>query len=86
MYSLLIYAIVIALLSAFVILFANKIGLIEYLVNIPNKFISKLVQCNFCMSFWIALFISIIIIVLTKDFKYIFIPIISSPISRLVIW
>lgn len=85
MYNLLIYAIVIALLSAFVILFANKIGLIEYLVNIPNKFISKLGQCNFCMSFWIALFISIIIIVLTKDLKYIFIPIISSPISRLVI-
>lgn len=85
MYNLLVFAIVIALSSAFIILLSHKIGLIEYLVNIPNKFISKLVQCNFCLSFWIALFISIIIIVLTKDLKYIFIPIISSPISRLVI-
>lgn len=82
MLSALIY---IALAAAFNILLIGKLGIRDNIIAKAPKLISQLFDCDFCLSFWTSLIIAIILAIFFNEMSIIFIPIISTPITRILI-
>lgn len=83
----------IALIAAFVVLITSK-TMIRYKVrdlcdenqNVKAfKYISKMLDCDFCFGFWSAFFIAVIMAFMTHDISWLFVPILSAPITRFLI-
>lgn len=75
----------VAMLVTFALLFLRKIGFIERMQVHGNWFISQLFQCSFCLSFWLSFIASVILVFVTNELTYIFIPFFSTPLSRHVL-
>ena len=73
------------LFSAFLILFVSKIGGREYVQMYGNKFLSRLFGCDFCLSFWFNLILSIILYIFVKDATVLLYCFVSTPITRVLI-
>ena len=78
----LIYSVIVAMIAAFMLLLAHKWGIVEYLQVHGNDFISKMAQCDFCMSWWLCVFLTVLVIRYTCDCNMLFIPFIATPIAR----
>lgn len=74
-----------ALASAFAILLIGKLGIRDEIIARAPKLISRLFECDFCLSFWTSLILAIILAVIFKEMSIIFIPILSTPITRILI-
>lgn len=74
-----------AMFATFTLLFLRKIGFVERMQVHGNWFMSQLFQCAFCLSFWLNLVFSIIIVLVTSELTFIFIPFFSTPLSRHVL-
>lgn len=79
------HVIIIALISAFVILFITKVGLRDFVIERSPKLISKMFNCDFCLSFWTNVFMTIIVISYTDFLPFMAIPILATPITRILI-
>lgn len=67
-----------ALLVSFVRTVAEKWGILEWMQShAPSEFLHKLLTCNFCLSFWIGMVISIFLAIFVH-WTFIFLPIFSS--------
>ena len=85
--------ILISLLTAFLILYSNKTGIRykirDYLdLHYNNKFtnlVSRMLDCDFCLSFWLNLIIAIVAAIMLQNPKLFFVPIFSTPITRILI-
>jgi hypothetical protein len=77
--------IAVALISAFAILFIGKIGLRSKIIERAPVLISKLFDCDFCLSFWASAILAIILAIVFSNILLIFIPIFSTPITRVLI-
>jgi hypothetical protein len=73
---------VVALLAAFVILWANKVRLIQWVQVHGNDLFAEMFSCQFCLSFWIAAIISVALSLFFKDYRFLAIPFLSTPITR----
>lgn len=82
MLSALIY---IALAAAFAILLIGKLGVRDEVITRAPMLISQLFDCDFCLSFWTSLILAIILAIFFNEMSIIFIPIISTPITRILI-
>lgn len=82
MLSALIY---IALAAAFVILLIGKLGIRDNIITKAPKLISQLFDCDFCLSFWTSLILAVILAIFFREMNILFIPIISTPITRILI-
>lgn len=76
------YVVIVALLSAFALTLLRKWGIIEWLQVHGNNLISKLANCDFCLSFWSGLIISLLFIVIVGDLELALIPFCSTMITR----
>jgi len=76
---------IIALISSFVVLLFLKSMKKKIEITTKNKIIYDLINCNFCLSFWICLLISIIFCLIYKEFNYIYYAILATPITRYLI-
>ena len=85
MLNLLVYSFLVASLSAFIVIILHKTRIIDGLSKSTNSYLYKLSQCNFCLSFWVSLVISCLVVVYTGNILYMAIPVISSPISRIML-
>ena len=56
----------------------------EIIIKAP-KLISQLFDCDFCLSFWTSLILAIILAIFINEIDIIFISIISTPITRILI-
>lgn len=74
-----------ALASSFVILFISKIGLREAFITTAPKPLSKMFDCDFCLSFWINVALCLFQFCTTGDAYWLIIPIYATPITRLFI-
>ena len=75
-----------ALLAAFVILLLGKLGIRDYIVaKSPVRFISKLFDCDFCLSFWTACLITTIVAICLDDITVMLIPFFSTPLTRFLL-
>lgn len=81
--------VVIALLVAFIVLFTSISGLRDKARDWCDKYnvsiIAKMLNCDFCFSFWVSVIISTIFMTLSKDISYMFIPILSTPLTRFLL-
>ena len=75
----------IALAAAFVILLIGKLGIRDNIIAKAPKLISQLFDCDFCLSFWTALILAVILAIFFREMNILFIPIISTPITRILI-
>lgn len=75
----------IALAAAFAILLIGKLGIRDNIIAKAPKLISQLFDCDFCLSFWTSLILAIILAIFFNEMSIIFIPIISTPITRILI-
>jgi len=66
----------------FLLLLAHKVGLVEYLQVHGDKIISKMAQCDFCMSFWLSVLMMVAVVWITADVRLMIIPLVSTPIAR----
>ena len=82
MLSALIY---IALAAAFVILLIGKSGIRDSIIARAPKLISQLFDCDFCLSFWTSVILAVILAIFFREMNILFIPIISTPITRILI-
>lgn len=75
----------VALIAAFGILFIGKVGLRDKIILRGPKLISKLFECDYCLSFWSSVILAIILALFSNEPIYFIIPILSTPITRLLI-
>lgn len=75
----------VALVSAFIILLIGKLGVRDNIIARAPKLISRLFECDFCLSFWTSLILAIILAIFFREMSALFIPIISTPITRFLL-
>lgn len=79
-------SIIVSAFVAFVVLLIEKIGLRTYLIEaLTIEPLSKMLACDFCLSFWLSFIISLVLFVITDNESYLFIPFISTPITRILL-
>lgn len=80
------YALIVTILAAaFIILLIGKLGIRDEIIMRAPNLISKLFGCDFCLSFWTSLILAIILVIFFNEIDIIFIPFVSSPITRILI-
>lgn len=72
----------VACIVAFLLLLAHKVGLVEYLQVHGDKYISKMAQCDFCLSWWLSVIMMVGVVWVTADIHLMIIPLLSTPIAR----
>ena len=81
--------ILIALFSAFVELFMIISGFRYWLRDqcdyIDFTLIAKMLDCDFCLGFWLSVIISIVMVLITLDPSYFYVPVFATPIIRFLI-
>lgn len=82
--TLIIASVFVACIVAFTLLLMHKLGIIEYLQVHGDEIISKMAHCKFCMSFWLSVLYMMVIVAFTDDVEMMVIPIISTPIARML--
>ena len=83
----LVHIILLALATAFVILFISKTGIRDRIVERAPELISKMFGCDFCLSFWTALIIAVIAWIFSPNLTFIVIlyPVFSAPLTRFIL-
>lgn len=76
------------MVAAFVLLLLGKWGFIDWLVIHGNNLLSQMAQCQFCLSWWANVILTILLCVYVQDFSahYILIPFVATPITRKFLW
>lgn len=76
---------VVVLFSAFGILFIGKTGIRDYIIAHAPKLVSQMFDCDFCLSFWTALCVSVVLALVLGSATILFMPLLSTPLTRLLI-
>ena len=81
--------VIVALLAAFTILVLSKTSIRYKLRDICDtkklKYISKMLDCDFCFGFWLAVLIAVICFAITLQHSWLIAPFLSAPITRLLV-
>lgn len=78
--------VIVALLSAFFVLFTGKIGIRDYLIETCKvPILSKLFACDFCYCFWFNVLLCAGLTFAYSDYTMLVIPILATPITRYLI-
>ena len=78
-------AVIVACTSAFGIVLIGKLGGRNEIIARAPRLISELFSCDFCLSFWLSLILAIILAIFFRDLSVIFTPVISTPITRILL-
>ena len=76
---------IIALLAAFVVLLVKKWGWAEWMQVHGDKYLSQLFGCDFCMSFWSAVIICMLVACFTNNGTWMLLPWVTTPITRMLV-
>lgn len=74
--------VLVALLAAFLLTLLRKWGVIEWVQVHGNEFFAKMFNCDFCLSWWACVLISLIAFVLTGNTVFFGVPFCSTMITR----
>lgn len=85
MNTLISYIIIISLLAGFVIMLLRKWGVVEWVQVHGNDFFSKMFSCDFCLSWWVSLTISVIVFLVTRDALVLSAPFGSTMLTRILL-
>ena len=76
---------VMASLSAFTLLLLVKWKVIEWMQVHGNDFLSKMANCDFCLSWWVNVILSIILFAVTLDVTVLAVPFCATMLTRKMI-
>lgn len=82
MKAFLFYTVVTALVAAFGLTLLRKWGVVEWVQVHGNKFFAKMFNCDFCLSFWAGLALSILFVFITGNPALLLVPFCSTMITR----
>lgn len=82
MMNFVLYVIVVALLAAFVITLCDKWGVIEWVQVHGNRFFAKMFHCQFCLSWWVAVVLSVIMAAISGNPLLLLVPFCSTMLTR----
>lgn len=71
--------------AAFLLLLAYKWDIVERMQVEGNEFVSKMAHCDFCMSWWLSVILTGIIMACLNDWRFFPVPFVSTPIARRLI-
>lgn len=74
--------VLVALLAAFLLELAYKWGVIEWVQVHGNAFFSKMFNCNFCLSWWTGVALSVLLALVLWDAHCLLIPFVSTLMTR----
>lgn len=74
-----------ALFSAFSINLLKKWGIIEWLQIHGSELISKLAHCDFCLSWWMNVIVSVTIALALGNWIFLLVPFFSTMITRFIL-
>ena len=80
--SILHQVIIIALMTAFIVLLIGKLGIRDYIIIRGPKKVSQLFSCDFCLCFWVGLTITLLAHFIVAWPYTLILPICSTPIAR----
>ena len=72
----------VSLFSAFLLLLAYKWGIVEWMQVHGNDTISKRAHCDFCMSWWLCLLLTLVVAPFIGEWWLLAVPVIATPLSR----
>lgn len=72
----------VALAAAFALLLLKKWGIIEWLQVHGNDLISKMANCDFCLSWWTCLVVATVSAILAQDPFCILTAVMATPLTR----
>ena len=75
----------VALLSAFIVIVLTKWKIREYIQVHGGNFFGKMADCDFCFGFWIAVLLSVGAAIAVGDCSFLFVPLFSAPITRYIL-
>lgn len=75
-------AIIIALITCWIVLFITKVGIREKIQVYSPKIISDLFSCDFCLCWWICLIISVVFSCVTGTGEYVLCAFCATPLAR----
>ena len=81
----LVTVVLVALVAAFAILLAKKLGAVEWLQVHGDRFMSQMASCDFCMSFWAGTIVFVLISCAYDDPVLVFGGMFSCPITRYLV-
>lgn len=81
----LIVALMVACVAAFLLLLAYKWGGVEKLQVEGSDIISQMANCDFCMSWWLCVVLSLVMVAVFCDAWLLVVPFVATPIARRLI-
>ena len=75
----------IALTAAFGIMLVSKLGVRDKVIMEAPRLISELFSCDFCLSWWTCVFLSIIVSAVTGMWVMLCVAVLATPITRKLI-
>lgn len=82
MYDYLFLTFAVAFAAAFVLLLLKKWGIVEWLQVHGSDLISRMANCDFCLSWWLCLIVSAILCLTTQNPLTLLTSILATPITR----
>ena len=82
MKDLLINSVVIGCIAAFFITLAKKWGIVEYLQVHGNQLVSEMAHCDFCLSWWACVVLTVFYAIGTGDAMFVAMPFVGTMVSR----
>lgn len=83
MKAFLFYTVVVALVAAFGLTLLRKWGVIEWAQIHGNEFFAKMFNCDFCLSFWAGVVLSVLFAICTGNPALLLVPFCSTVITRM---
>lgn len=73
---------IVAAIAAFSVTLMHKWGLVEYAQVHAGQLISQMFHCDFCLSWWTCVILSILCALIFWHWALLFVPFIATPIAR----
>ena len=77
--------VLVALLSAFVVIVLTKWQIREFIQVHGGNFFGRMADCDFCFGFWISVLLSVGFTYAVDDCRLLLIPLFSAPITRILL-
>ena len=77
--------VLVALLSAFVVIVLTKWQIREFIQVHGGNIFGRMADCDFCFGFWIAVLLSVGFTYAVGDCRLLLIPLFSAPITRILL-
>ena len=74
--------VLVALMASFLVLLLTKWGVVEWLQVHGDELLSKMASCSFCLSFWMCLLLTLVVVLGTDNALYMSVPFFATPITR----